>query len=726
MAEQRPADIVHLVVDGVSATFRVTAMHGRERLHAPFAFELTCTLDDAEIGDILDGLVTRAATVSWGVDEGGERSIQGLVDGVETLEASLRLRVVPTAALLDDDRDHQVFLDQDAVEIAKAVLGEHGLTLDSRVKRSLPKRAQCVQAFESDLAFVSRLFAEDGLVYYLPLDAPDTLVLSEREAGFDDLPGLSSLPVQEAGGLESAESVSQARVRRAVVPGKITLRDYDFVKPTLDQAASASAPSGGSLELYEYPGGYTDPAVGNELARLRLEASRARRVVLEAQTTCRRLSPGYVLTLDGAAVDAVNGRWLLLEVEHVVAEQRGTGEAYLARFTAVPAADGYRPPRVAAPKLGGVQTTTVTGPSGQDIHPDEHGRIKVQLRWDRRRGRDEKSSAWVRTVQPPTSGGMFLPRTGWEELTAFYGGSGDAPVALGRLYNGQAPPPSGLPGNKVVSSFGSQTTPGGGSANHVTMNDAAGSEKMSFNASKDWNERTENDKVTGVHADDSHTIGAARKLIVGQVHELVVEGAQSYSVGGSRSANVTANKSIIAASETVMIGGLRTFNVGGDYTTTAATLTRLVGGAKTEVAIELQNRVVTGASTVLVGGSWKTVAAANFAVQVLGASTELVAGAKKITTPKYALNVRGVYAETLASRKVKAGGDRHEKFGAAASYKIGGSSSIKGTDVVVEATAKLTLKASGITVTLTPGKVTIDGKYKGSGASADSGKEDYD
>ena len=71
--------------------------------------------------------------------------------------------------------------------------------------------------------------------------------------------------------------------------------------------------------------------------------------------------------------------------------------------------------------------------------------------------------------------------------------------------------------------------------------------------------------------------------------------------------------------------------------------------------------------------------------------------------------MRGVYAETLASRKVKAGGDRHEKFGAAASYKIGGSSSIKGTDVVVEATAKLTLKASGITVTLTPGKVTIDG-----------------
>jgi type VI secretion system secreted protein VgrG len=85
-----------------------------------------------------------------------------------------------------------------------------------------------------------------------------------------------------------------------------------------------------------------------------------------------------------------------------------------------------------------------------------------------------------------------------------------------------------------------------------------------------------------------------------------------------------------------------------------------------------------------------------------------------------------VYTETLASRKVNAGGDRHEKFGAAGSYKIGGTTTIKGSEVVVEATAKITLQASGITITITPASVTIDGAYKGSGESSDSGKEDYD
>src|SRR5262249_9551113 len=152
-------------------------------------------------------------------------------------------------------------------------------------------------------------------------------------------------------------------------------------------------------------------------------------------------------------------------------------------------------------------------------------------------------------------GGLFQPRVGWEALVSFQGTSGDAPVVLGRLYNGQAPPPNGLPGDKVVSAFGTQTTPGGGSANLVAMNDTAGKEGMSFNASKDFNEKTENDKTSNVSANDTWSVGAARKLIVGQVLSVKVSAAQSYTIGGSRTVNVTSNKMINAASESVMVGG---------------------------------------------------------------------------------------------------------------------------------------------------------------------------
>jgi type VI secretion system secreted protein VgrG len=374
----------------------------------------------------------------------------------------------------------------------------------------------------------------------------------------------------------------------------------------------------------------------------------------------------------------------------------------------------------------GVQTTTVTAAGGSEIHTEEHGRSRVHLRWDRRRPMDDTSSAWTRVLQPATTGSLFLPRTGWEELTAFWGPSADAPLLLGRLDNGAATPPRSLPGSKTSTMFGSATTPGGGSANVVLMDDTAGSEGLSFVASKDFNERTENDKATDIKADDTHTVGANRKLIVGNVHQVAVTGAQTYTVGGGRTVNVESDFNLEAASESVMVGGLRMFNVGGDYSTSCASLTRLVGAAKVETAIEHQQRDVTGASTVMVGGSWSETGVVHAAVHVAGGNAELVAGAKTINAGKYELTVRGALSETLASRKIKAGGKVNEAYKGPLTMTIAGAMKIKGADVTIKATTKLTIKASGITVEITPGNIKIDGKFDGKVNSVDEGDESYE
>jgi type VI secretion system secreted protein VgrG len=249
---------------------------------------------------------------------------------------------------------------------------------------------------------------------------------------------------------------------------------------------------------------------------------------------------------------------------------------------------------------------------------------------------------------------------------------------------------------------------------------------MGFNASADYNERTENDKLTGVVGADTYTVGASRKLIVGTVHEVTVTGAQSYTIGGNREVNVNANKSIGAASEAVTIGGARMFTIGGDQTTSCGgALMRVVGAAKAEAAIEHQNRSVTGCSVITVGGTWKVAAGAHAGVSVLGASTELVAGAKNVVCGKYNLSVTGALSETLATRSVKANGDRGEQFGASATYAIGGSAKVSGADVVVKAKARITLKAGGATITITPGSITIDAGFNGTVASEDHGDETY-
>ncbi|MFO0759562.1 MAG: type VI secretion system tip protein TssI/VgrG [Byssovorax sp.] len=719
-----------LTIEGASFDARVHRVRGREQIHAPFRFEVTFEplSDGAATAIDPKALLTQKASLSWGLPDGGTRTVEGYVEEIESFNDGIMVAIAPKIAFLDEAIDHRVFLEKDALEIIEAVLSEHGITVDARVDRALPKRAQCVQAFESDLDFVLRLAAEEGATLYLPYASADGVVLTDQPSGYDDVEGAPTFQVRQGGGLnETAESVFDTALHHATVPDKVTLRDYNFEKPLLDQTASADAGSS-AREVYEHPGGYGEPSLGATLAQIRLDQLRAERTTLTGKTTSGRLAPGHVIELSDPDRGLLTGRWLLLAVKHEGDDYSTTGEEgrrYTATFTAVPADASYRAPRRPAPTFGGVQTGTITGAPGSEIHTEQHGRVKVHLRWDRLSPNDDTSSTYVRVVMPPTSGGFFLPRTGWEELLMFQDGSPDTPYAVGRLMNGQAPPGSSLPGKKVVSAFGTATTPGGGSANLIAMDDTAGNEGMTFNASKDWNERTENDKTTTVTANDSSSVGASRKLIVGQVLSVTVGGAQSYTIGGSRTVNTTSNMLIGSASETVMIGGLRTFNIGGDYKTGASSLTRLVGGAKAETAIESIVRSVTGAQTVLIGGSWRTVAGVSHNVGVTGAATELVAGAKSIKASKYALNVKGAYNETLASRSVTAGGDVGEQFAAAASYNVGASATLKGSEITIKATAKITIKAGGVTITITSGAIKIDGDFKSSVESNDAGDQTY-
>lgn len=728
MSDQR---LFQLEVDGVDAGFRITGVKGKESLHAPFSFEIGC-IPAGPDGAPVDGeavakaILTQPARLSLALDDGSERVVHGVIDRVVDASGSWVLGLVARVAILADTLDHRVFVDEDAMAIAEQVLTRSSFTVEKRCKRALVKRAQCVQAFESDLDFISRILAEEGIVWFCHPTEKDTLVFADNSSAFTDIAG-GPVVVREGGGLAAGTSVYRTRLSRKVASDRVTLRDHDFEKPHVDLTVEEHTAEG-RLERYEYHSRFTTPNVGRALARIRLDQLRADEASLSGDTDSRRFVPGEVVTIEGGPISGVDGRWLLVDVEHTV---KGLGvEAhkprYSAHFSAVPAAAGFRRTPAPAPGLGGVQTMDVTGPPGAEIHPDKYGRIKGHFRWDRLRPRDDTSSSWLRVIQPPTSGGFFLPRMGWEMLTGFWGGSGEAPIIMGRLYNGIAPPPSGLPGKKVVSEIGTATTPGGGGGNRVAMDDTAGNEGMAFHASKDFNEKTTKDKVTTITADDIHSVGANRTVIVGQVHGVNVTGAQSYTVAATRTVNVTGNLVTNAGSEAVAIGGARVFNVGGDSTTDSATLSRVVGAAKAEACIESQSILVTGASSRLIGASWGQLSGISASISVGGVSTEEVGGAKNIKALSYGLKVKGTLTETYGSRTVTSGADVNEVFNTTASYDIGGSATFKGADVLIVGTSSVTIKADGITITITDGEVKIDGKFESSQASVDKDAEDYD
>ena len=77
----------------------------------------------------------------------------------------------------------------------------------------------------------------------------------------------------------------------SVYVGKVTLRDYDPLQPSLTLKNSISG--NGKEEVYDYrPVGYTKMGEGDRYARLRLEEQESLRQVIRGEGTCRFFQSG--------------------------------------------------------------------------------------------------------------------------------------------------------------------------------------------------------------------------------------------------------------------------------------------------------------------------------------------------------------------------------------------------------------------------------------------------
>src|SRR5262249_27236655 len=147
---------------------------------------------------------------------------------------------------------------------------------------------------------------------------------------------------------------------------------------------------------------------------------------------------------------------------------------------AVSGDERYRPELVTPkPRAHGVESATVVGPPGEEIHVDEFGRVRVQFHWDREGNWDSDSSCWIHGTEPwggSGLGGTNLPAIGQEAIVAFLGGDPDRPVITGRVYTNPQKTPYTLPANKTQSGWKSNTSPTNGGYNELMFEDKAGQE----------------------------------------------------------------------------------------------------------------------------------------------------------------------------------------------------------------------------------------------------------
>ena len=717
MADEQPYR-VYFVAPGIDPnSVVVRKLSASEGLSRGYRVEVEVNHVPAEVGPA--GWLLSSAQVVVARGDGTERIFGGIITSVKehataTVDEGLVVTIEPPLALLKHAQDCRIYQHKTSQDIVTEVLEEASIgDVQWRVVGSYPAREVCIQYCESTLSFVNRILEEDGIFYFYEHTTDGTvLVFADADTGYAATAPHSEIAFRQQSGLSHSVSVTSLAEREQVRPRTVTLRDHDFKRPQLDLEASAETEVPLAIEYYDYPGRYVEPDEGARRAQVKLEAMTAEAVCASGESNCFSLTPGHHFALYDAADQALDGDWVVRDIEHRFRRSQEGAIRYHNAFVVLRKDAPYRPPaRAARGCISGPQLARVTGPPGEEIHCDEFGRVKVHFPWDRHSPDDDTSSCWVRVSQMHSSGSVAIPRVGWEVLVDFEDGDPDKPLVVGRLYNGMFGPPYTLPDEMTKSSLKSASSPGGSGYNEIRMEDAAGGEHVHVHAQKDHNLNVANNKTEqvtttadlAVGANHSMTVGADETVDVGKNDELTVGAAQSWDVGASRTKTVSGG-------EQIKIKGSRSTTIGGSHTTmtpmtysvgTPASLSETVGGSCLEVAALEVGSAVAGAVSITVGGAKIEACVAGKGDFTLGARASTIGGALIQASGKdVATKVGGAKATTVGGVMAA---------NAAGAFTIGsdGSVNINVGGAVAMNAATIAMKVGGSKVTIAAGGVVL-------------------
>ena len=727
-------------IDGLPTPTYVARFEAVEAMSTLFEVELTLTSEDKDIA--VADVVGQSALLTLEADGSEPRYFHGIVSRFRHAEDGKKLTVyhatmVPKLWRLLHRHDSRIFQEETVPAIIEKVLDGAGVT-DYRLSLSgsYSAREYCVQYRESDFAFISRLMEEEGIHYFFEhTDGSHVLVLADAPSAAMPIPAPDTIAFRAPlGAMAHGESVSRFSTTEEVRPGKVTLTDYNFKKPSLSLLGSTAASLDTDLEVYDYPGEYELPGDASTLTKVRLEEWQSRRAVADGESGCIRMTPGYVFTLTDAARDADNRGYLLTRVRHKGAQpqmvESGAGDAAISygnTFSAMPGDVPFRPERrTPRPAIKGVQTAIVTGPGGEEVYTDEHGRVKVHFHWDRLGTKDDMSSCWIRVSQIWAGAGwgaMWIPRIGHEVVVDFIEGDPDRPIIVGRVYHGANVPPYALPAEKTKSTIKSNSSQGGGGSNELRFEDKKGSEEVYLHAQKDWTIKVEHDKnqIVGhdetkeVGHDESYKIGHDQALQVDHDRKKLVKNDQEERVGRDKTIDVARHHSeTIGANETVNVGGSADRSVGGSETITINTNQSL-----NVAAVQATN--VGGAMTVNVGAAHSLAVGGAGAESVGGNKSIAVGGDLRISTGKKMTTEIGANLEENIAKENKL--TVGEKFvlqvgDGTVTVEKNGNVVINGKDITIKGSGKINVEAGSKVLVKSDGSVNVEAsgsvKIKGS------------
>jgi type VI secretion system secreted protein VgrG len=582
-----------------------------EEVSRDFTFTLEVLSNEASIP--LKSVMGKMVTVSLVRDDGSLRYFNGYVFEFQFVKtdggyAFYRMVLKPWLAFLRLRQDNAVFQNLTVLDLCDKIFLNY-LERDVKyriVGEHLPMTL-AVQYNETDHNHLHRRLEDSGIFYWYEHRANGhTLWLSDDSTRAEPIDGATpEMAFQSGVGSLEDDGVHRWSAMRRVAAGRITLGSYDFKNI---QFAGADFPSvtkhGGraDLEVYESTGAYGfNQQSGKKLACLRTEELEARDLDFSAQSNDRTAQPGRWFKLAGhfsggsgrrglnaseAADDRSTRPYLVLRVHHRVRNNYPDGldalSDYENDFRCMRKTIPWRPTRgwnSEATRIFGVQTATVVGPPGEEIHTDEYGRVRVQFHWDRNGVFDAASSPWVRVVSSwagTNFGQISLPRVEQEVVVQFLDGNCDRPLIVGSVYNSRNMPPWDLPANKTQSGILTRSTVGAGPAcaNALRFEDKKGAEEVWLHAEKNQRIEVENDESHWVGHDRSKKIDRNETVEIKQDQKITVHNnrtervdrEEEVDIGGSRSKSVGKNEKVsIGKNWSIKVARMKTETVGMAY-----------------------------------------------------------------------------------------------------------------------------------------------------------------
>lgn len=356
--------------------------------------------------------------------------------------ARYQIVIEPWLAFLRARVDSWTFQNLSVLGILEAVFADYAgqgalsaaYRLDIADASVYPVLSTLSQFNETDLAFVTRLMADNGLFGWWehtghPGDpatlGSHTLVIADQNGALQPN-AQASIRFTQSGAVMKEDSITHWRGHRRLGTSSLKLASWDY-RSVDNHHGSAQVDAGHGQDFvlahHDQPGVYAfeTPEEAQRLATVHLQALEARRKQFHGRGTVRTLAPATAFVLRDHFEHPLSegdeaARFVVLSVTHQARNNlsadaqaglqhllgpvapwfkstlaNGSDEPlYEARFTAQRASIPVRPLLVdergrrlhPRPSIDGTQTALVVG-LGEPVHTDRDGRIKVQFHWQR-------------------------------------------------------------------------------------------------------------------------------------------------------------------------------------------------------------------------------------------------------------------------------------------------------------------------------------------------------